>query len=44
MIVGSIVAIACLNDGNIGGAIMALAIGGLLHGLFVCHPCGGEND
>ena len=31
MIIAGIVALACVNNGNIGGAIVALAVGMILH-------------
>lgn len=38
MTLGAIVALICVADGNIGGAVVALAVGGLFHAMF-----GGHN-
>jgi hypothetical protein len=37
MTLGALVAIICVIDGNIGGAVVALAIGGLFHAMFGGH-------
>lgn len=33
-LIAGIVAIICVNNGNIGGAIVALAVGAILHDIF----------
>lgn len=31
LVIAGIIAIVCVNDGNIGGAIVALSVGAILH-------------
>ena len=40
ILIAGIVAIVCVNNGNIGGAIVAMAVGCIVHVLLE----GGENE